>query len=55
MLILHLLQNSLPKISGSTIRTKYIFKYQKKFVRIIALTSCLFNSFQEDLEIIKTN
>lgn len=53
MLILHLLQNSLPKISGSTIRTKYIFKYQKKFVKLIALTSFVFNSFQEDLEIIE--
>lgn len=53
MRILHLLQNSLPKISGSTIRTKYIFKYQKKFARIIALTSHLFEESDKDLEIIE--
>lgn len=53
MIVLHLLQNSLPKISGSTIRTKYIFKYQKDFVKIIALTSFLFNQFKNDIELIE--
>ncbi len=53
MRVLHLLQNSLPKISGSTIRTKYIFKYQKKFARVIALTSHLFEESDKDLEIIE--
>ncbi len=42
MKILHLLQNSLPLISGSTIRSKYIFKYQKKFSKIFVLTSFQF-------------
>jgi len=53
MKILHLLQNSLPQISGSTIRTKYIFKYQKKFSKIIAHTSYLFEKSSYDFEIIE--
>ena len=51
MKVLHLLQNSLPLISGSTIRSKYIFKYQKKFSKIFVLTSFLFKS-KKNLEII---
>jgi len=52
MKILHLLQNSLPLISGSTIRSKYIFKYQKKFAKIIALTSFFFKKSGKNPEII---
>ena len=44
MKVLHLLQNSFPRVSGSTIRTSYIFKYQKRFAKIIAHTSFLYNN-----------
>ena len=53
MRVLHLLNRSLPYISGSTIRTKYIFKFQKKFSKIIALTSFLFEKSKKNLEIIE--
>lgn len=39
MNILHILQNSLPYVSGSTIRSKYIFKYQKKFANVFVFTT----------------
>jgi len=51
MRVLHILHNSLPLISGSTIRSKYIFKYQKKFAQVFVLTSFLFNN-KKDFEII---
>lgn len=53
MRVLHFLNRSLPYISGSTIRTKYIFKFQKKFSKIIALTSFLFEKSKKNLEIIE--
>lgn len=53
MRILHILRYSLPYISGSTIRSKYIFKYQKKFAKIFVLTSFLFNEGKSDLDIIE--
>ncbi len=53
MNILHLVQNSLPYISGSTIRSNYIFKYQKRFANIVVLTSFLFkNDHKNNFEII---
>ena len=42
MRVLHIVHNSLPLISGSTIRSKYIFKYQKEFAQVFVLTSFLF-------------
>lgn len=53
MIILHLVQNSLPYISGSTIRSKYIFKYQKRFSKIIVLTSFLSEKNNKHFEIIE--
>jgi len=53
MRVLHLLNRSLPYISGSTIRTKYIFKFQKKFSKIIALTPFLFEKSKKNLETIE--
>ncbi len=43
MNILHLLQTSYPLVSGSTIRTNYIFKFARKFSTIIGLTSFLYD------------
>ena len=51
MKVLHLLQNSLPLISGSTIRSKYIFKFQRDFCEPIVLTSFNFKN-RKDFEII---
>lgn len=51
MNILHILQNSLPHISGSTIRSKYIFKYQKKFANVFVFTTFSFKS-DKNMEII---
>ena len=51
MRVLHIVHNSLPLISGSTIRSKYIFKYQKQFAQVFVLTSFLFNN-KKDFEII---
>ena len=40
--VLYLVLNSLLLISGSTIKSKYIFKYQIKIVDVIVLSSFLF-------------
>lgn len=53
MRILHLVTNSLPLISGSTIRSKYIFKFQKDFARIIVLSSYLFRKSKNNLDFIE--
>ncbi|MFX0132107.1 MAG: glycosyltransferase family 4 protein [Candidatus Hodarchaeota archaeon] len=52
--VLHLLQNSLPLISGSTIRSKYIFKFQRDFCQPIVLTSFIFKNRKngKDFEVI---
>jgi len=37
--VLHILHESLPHISGFTIRSKYIFKHQKKFADVFVFTT----------------
>lgn len=39
MRVLHILHASLPLISGFTIRSKYIFKHQKKFADVFVFTT----------------
>jgi len=47
MNILHILKNSLPYISGSTIRSKNILEHQKKFADVYAYTGYNFESNKE--------
>lgn len=51
MRVLHIIRDSLPSISGFTIRSKNIFRYQKKFAKIFVLTTFHFKS-KRDLDII---
>ena len=44
MRILHILHESLPLISGFTIRSKYIFKFQKEFAKVFVFTTFNFGS-----------
>lgn len=48
---LHIIRNSLPFISGSTIRSKYIFKYQRKFANVFVTTTYLYKN-KNNMEII---
>lgn len=50
MRILHILHESLPHISGFTIRSKYIFKHQKKFADVFVFTTFQYNR-KKELEI----
>ena len=50
MRVLHILHESLPHISGFTIRSKYIFKHQKKFADIFVFTTFQYNR-KKELEI----
>ena len=51
MNVLHIIKNSLPFISGSTIRSKYIFKYQRKFANVFVTTTYLYKN-KNNMEII---
>ncbi len=51
MRVLHILHESLPLISGFTIRSKYIFKHQKNFAKVFVFTTFQFKS-DKQLEII---
>ena len=44
MNILHIIQNSLPKITGSTLRSKSIFKHQREFGKVFVATPFSFSS-----------
>ena len=50
MRVLHILHESLPHISGFTIRSKYIFKHQKKFADVFVFTTFQYNR-KKELEI----
>lgn len=52
MNILHILATSLPFVSGFTLRSKYIFKYQKKFAKIFVFTTFVFKT-DKNMEIIE--
>jgi len=51
MRVLHILHESLPLISGFTIRSKYIFRHQKDFAKVFVFTTFNFKR-NKNLEII---
>ena len=51
MRVLHILHESLPLISGFTIRSKYIMKHQKDFAKVFVFTTFNFKR-NKNLEII---
>ena len=52
MRVLHIARNLLPHISGSTIRSRYIFKFQKKFATPFAFETNFMHKSHKSLELI---